>query len=620
MTTASLQVVLNGSRVCEWSVVTGGAGVAEPSVVPQQTAVLEEAQPYGFRLVGRDSSFEYTLAIGDVPLDALLPDPAACLGLAYGADHLWPDYSYFESASGETLVRLLGRHIGSVEWRELTAVTVYVLPSKLGEVRYEAMSSELHRLSASIVLDLYGKSHRTLHLLRAAHGISLRSMEMELRAVETLWPSLSVLVDRLNVWSATRLTLTWRQGPYWGDRRLLPTSVSRLAAAGVAPASRRSLRPIQCLVGQLAETRDLPEHRILLAFLQFLQTRIRQCRAAIAGQIAAIERERPYRGVMIGGRQSLYDTEDRPRIRRLSEARQRTEALYSDVERSARLDLFSGLRPLYRLLNQRQFDQNDVYRGIGRLVVGFLQAHALWVPGGHGRVVAKLTSRLFEHWVLMRLIDALRDNGLQLRSWEEVLEGSRTSRFTLDLDRGTTFRAEPVDGWRLQVQYEPWILPEAEAVRAGASVFRGGVAKVPWCPDVLIEWQVSEGGAWRTVYGVVLDCKYSRHIGESHWTATQKYQEIRSVGSRRQVVRQLWLAYPGDANVVQCLDPEIRFTSLGPTCKAEEFVRGIVQVDIPVSGAEPDEGTKRLTAIDEFASGVLRFLMENRDSWRSSAK
>ena len=79
-------------------------------------------------------------------------------------------------------------------WTPVIAVDIYVLPSKLGEDRYESMADDLERISRSLVVDLYGKSRQTHDLRLAKEGKVLRSQDQELESIESVLDRLGPLL------------------------------------------------------------------------------------------------------------------------------------------------------------------------------------------------------------------------------------------------------------------------------------------------------------------------------------------------------------------------------------------------------------------------------------------
>ena len=61
----------------------------------------------------------------------------------------------------------------------------------------------------------------------------------------------------------------------------------------------------------------------------------------------------------------------------------------------------------------------------------FLIANAVWYEGDDKWVVTKLTSRLFEQWCYLRIVEAFRKCGLELREWAGMISRNTAARFIL---------------------------------------------------------------------------------------------------------------------------------------------------------------------------------------------
>jgi len=161
------------------------------------------------------------------------------------------------------------------------------------------------------------------------------------------------------------------------------------------------------------------------------------------------------------------------------------------------------------------------------------------------------------------------------------------------------------------VRYEPWIYARDIARRNGDGVFRGREGEAPWSPDVLIEVYEPTGDLRpaRLASAIVIDAKYSRRVEERHWNETSKYHEIRDTETGAQVVRQVWIASPGEQEHGEPIffrDTSVRWTTHGPDrpLAAGEFLQGGVSLS-------PDPAAKRgtvcTTAMD-FLSGLCSWL------------
>lgn len=220
---------------------------------------------------------------------------------------------------------------------------------------------------------------------------------------------------------------------------------------------------------------------------------------------------------------------------------------------------------------------------------------------------------MYEQWVLIQLLAALRDSGLRSDPADQLIREVARSQFTLDFEPGSEFLFHARDGQVVRVRYEPWIPTRAAARQAGETVYRNGAGE-DWSPDILIE--VLQPGPealnQREVeYAVVIDAKYSSHIRDEQWESTRKYFLIHEAKYRRAIVRQVWLAHPGDAERLRPRDPGIRWYDDGPDIGWEESLHGTLELLPDPEFAEERSVTtpaQPLPVMRAFVRGLLSFL------------
>ena len=576
---------------------------------PDGILVVEESEKITFVLDPQTEGMEYRIFIGDVPLSDLLPAPDDAAGAEMASQLIWRRWPYFESARGHTRLLLEAQPAAppNDRWHRVLALDVFVLPSKLGEDRYDRMAQDLQDVSRSLLVDLYGKSRQTHDLRYAKEGRAHTSREQELASIIDVLGRISGLLAAIGVRPASRVELETCIKQFWGSERLSPSTVTAMCRTGLSP--RCADRPLSVRSQRKVESFDTPEHRVTSAFLQILKRRAHYCASVALEHIRAINSERYLRHTRRGDQPSLYEKVDLPKIRRLQGAVTNADRAISLAESLAALPFLRCVRPELVAVRGGTFQRGRDYQLLLSLIRRFLLANAIWYQGHEVSEVTKLTSRLYEQWCYLKIVEAFRQCGLDLREWTDALRQNLHSRFILDFDRGLTFEGGLTAGLRLRFRYEPWILGTESAIKAGETLCRGSTTDVAWSPDIVIECLAKDGNEWHPVYAIVLDCKYKS--ARQQFDEIIKYQEIRSTRKRRQIVKQLWLISPPEPDAPSAItseDPALSFEDGGPSCAPEETVRfrlavapGVVHPLGTAEAASPD-------TFQKFAQGIMHFL------------
>lgn len=384
----------------------------------REVPTVSELDACGFSLSIPEQNTEYQIRIGDE-----VPDEP--FGEDFGNIVLWRHTSYFESARGRVRVFLLSKETGvSLNWRERAEVMVNVLPAKLGEERYDAMLEDLRAVSVGLVFDLLSKSRLNLALVGIG-AISSRPANAELMVLERLWSAVSYTLRLIAVQPMTGLRMVREEKLCWGSERLGGIGLRKLAATGVDPRRADMPRPFYATRELVRETFDIPEHRTIVGFLRFLRERVADCGRRASEHIEAIKGEQPFRDIGQHDGSNLFRDVDSPRMERLLIAMTRASDLMDRIRNAEQLEFLRGVRgemrmpqsPVsFNLLPYRRF-RDEMLRYLGASL-------AILDEGIEER--AKSTGRMYEQWIFLQVLAALRACGLSPLSQERLLTRSRS--------------------------------------------------------------------------------------------------------------------------------------------------------------------------------------------------
>jgi hypothetical protein len=588
--------------------------LGDAEVTGAEPVPVNELQPCAFTVEGREDGAEYRVWVGDRDPEpgegALAPRP---VGLPRGSAVLWDEAPHFDGARGRVWVRLASRPIGSGQaWQPRAQLPVYVLATKLSEDRYNVMVEQLRALAAGLVFDLYSKMFRSLQFAESAGAVSSRSSQVELRLLERLWASLAPALQEVAADPVTQISVSRGVRPSWGGERLGQRTVARLAAEGLDPRRSGAPRPFPAYGERFTEAPKELEHAIIRGLLSFLEQRAADCARAVRRRVEGIEADRPLRQRGPLGVKSLYETEDLPRLRRLRSALAEADQLRRRIRAAQGAGPWGGLQPLFRFPTTPVFEHVRPYRRIRDEVRRYLRSHLLVVDDGLEERV-KSTSRLYEQWVFFQLAAAFRRAGLRCQQDDGVWRRAHHFRFTLEMDRGARLLFLAADGRAVGLRFEPWVPPLRAAGERDEDYGHGFPGEAAWSPDVLIELLDGPEPGAAVQYAVVVDAKYTARIRDYHWADTAKYLHIRSSRTRRQVVKQLWLAWPDERAGIMSRDSAVAWTARGPDCPRDETVMGVLGAMPPPrlpedTGEEDGWISTPVATVMAFVEGLLAYL------------
>lgn len=567
---------------------------------------VQETMPIGFRIDDAPEDQEFAIFIGDSQLSDDVPAEN------FGDSIRWRQGQHLSGASGVTPITLRDAANGAVLARSLALVE----PSKLSASAYDTMFEDMRRISVELLLDLISKSRLALAQRPSFRhgGVQPLTARVELSQIRRFWRSFSpILADILE---DPHVELRQRgaiRRPRPGER-LTPEVVQRLAQRGIG--ARDAVRS-----GELVELptptpeRNTRENRVIVAFMDLLRRRVdRALNRARAERDLRLAQKRSF-GTDDAGLAWFVHLQEEPKIARLQEIVDACEGVMTEIRRAMRsfavpvtrmdrhdfLDSFEG----------SYFRSHPQYARAGRLMHGFLNNTAIVVEQGDTEG-AKSIETIFEQWVFFQVSAALQAAGSRCVSHNSIFEPISRDRFSVDLARNAAIAFVTPDSRLVRLRYEPMILPR-QAAQGIDSIYRGD-SRWPWTPDIVLEILVPghDPRDYRLTYAVVIDAKYTKP--GNVWLRLQeieKYREIRSVDTGRQIARQVWVAAPIEASL-QPREENVAWSSSG------EVVADPSDVILGVLGADPADPDRTGPTLKALVLGVLNHAKAYASSSRSA--
>lgn len=293
---------------------------------------------------------------------------------------------------------------------------------------------------------------------------------------------------------------------------------------------------------------------------------------------------------------------EEPKIARLQEIVDAGEGILTEIRGGMR----SFAVPVTRMtrqdflgsFNSPYFRNHPHYARAARLMHAFLDTTAVVVEQGDAEG-AKSIETLFEQWVFFQISAAFQAAGLSCISHNSIFEPIARDRFSVDLERNAAIDFAASDGRIIRLRYEPTIL-RLQAAQGIDSIYQEQSPSA-WTPDIIVEVLVPGGDPrdYRLAYAVVIDAKYTTPRNVWHrLQAIERYREIRSVDTDRQIVRQVWVAAPIAASL-QPRDEAVTWSSNG-NVGADPF-----DVILGVIGTDPADCDQTGEILKAFALGLL---------------
>ncbi|MFL5338680.1 MAG: DUF2357 domain-containing protein [Gemmataceae bacterium] len=430
--------------------------------------------------------------------------------------------------------------------RLLHVQNLSIAAGKLTQEVYAALCADVARYSASLLLDVYGKTFLGLEAeLQAGETAPMAVLRRVRHAVEQLTAAVRDIARR----PALRLRGRLVREPVLaeqsvGELTLQEACVDPTLAVRVG----RGVRFRELIREAASPHFDLFENRVLTGFLGFLRIQIADLRVRILREIHVRERNRAYRDRRDEDGQSWWQREDAPRLLELAHVRDSLSALDADVVRLLRQPFLPPAAPLREVPRSTPlFRSHRAYAAAFQTIVTHFQAFRVQLDAGHLVARARSLPVLYEWWCFLDVLRMLKkmltlaEPGGGAESPFQRL-GAERDRFVIEFsaDQWTDFRDR--GGRLVRLRYVPLyrsrnydlargyglLGPEPEATPDLAlEIFPGPTDDLP--PELI----------------VVLDAKYSSSPhSQLIERVRNKYGRIGMFATGLILSRQVWALAP----------------------------------------------------------------------------
>lgn len=365
---------------------------------------------------------------------------------------------------------------------------------------------------------------------------------------------------------------SWLRAPSLSEHRVGPGSSFGTPHLSVAEAGRAPRSAMGSRRPALLRAPDLDE-RSARAMLARANAIDRDTRAAIR----RIERNRRFRDTPMPTGSTLYQSVDEPALARLRDLQHRSQRVAAELRRRFAEGAFSGTATGGWAVRPRQ-PLRETTRA-SRADSPYPAASGTPRPQG----VPRPLSALYERWVMLRVVEALRDAGLEGGSMHDALIRDERKGYWRDFDDEAAVTFTGTQDRIVRVRFEPWIHPRNVAIMQGEGLYRAGDALHSWRPDIVIQIDDAarpalehRGVGLPAVRAcIIIDAKLAPVLRMTHWQQVQKYRFVRASANDARVVRNLFIASPAGRTQLppeastDAASPEILVLSPQPARRAE---------------------------------------------------
>ena len=435
------------------------------------------------------------------------------------------------------------------DWTSILQVGLNIAAGKISDAAFDALCREIADHSAAVLLDVFGKSFVGLRPERR-HGETapVALMESLKQVVHQMGDALRDIGRR----PACRLkTIRSRQ------LSLPEESISELTLEEactdptLAVRGRTGIRFREQIQENATQDFDLPENRMLTAFLVFMKRQMADLRYRMHREIELRKSRRQYRNVRSEvGEKTWWEQEDLPRIEELQRMLSEMHPVETQISHQMRLP-FLPPAPILRDVPQSTplIRHHPAYAHAFRLIQSHFMSYRVQLDDEHLVTRARSLPVLYEWWCLLAVLRFLQG---ELKQLDTAGSGRGTpfrrlrderERFVVEFEANQAIDFEDPNGRLVRIRYVPRYLSRA---RAGLAQYGLLGIDEERTPDIAIEVFSSVTGRLAVPESIiVIDAKYSSQPHTMKLDEVRrKYGKIGVFKSGSVLSRQVWAMSP----------------------------------------------------------------------------
>lgn len=490
------------------------------------------------------------ILVGSVPVASTIPtDRVAAIeyeDVPGAEDSLACRGRFFADWVGRTELTVAVRSGDRDGWRTAVHVPVAVTAGKITHEQFERLFSELEKESASVLLDIYGKTQVGLK----ADGHAAPSAPVAvLHRVKDAVQALDGLLRQVNRQPACKLKVTRTR-----ELAVAGQSISEATLQeACADASLLSRLDGRVAVREYLHDRSradyrIPEHQTIADFAEYLQAQLADLRVRIDAEMRERQDRRTWRHAPRGdGQASWWEQEDMPRIRELGECRDALALLRHRLDEWSALKYLppgTALRSHPRLTPL--FQKHPLYRRVYQVMAAHFLAFRATLDTRPVMAKARSLPVLYEWWCALRVLRTLlriltpaaNEPGNRGPVASRLAQGRNTFTIGFAADQSMTF--EDGRGGTVRFRYNPVYGADD---RAAIGLLDGGSKRTP---DIALELfpRDSPSKGVPTLI-VVFDAKYTSLSHKQKADEVKaKYSAIGDPSTGTVLSRQVWALTP----------------------------------------------------------------------------